>query len=130
MTDKEFAYWQNATEISKFQWAEDEVTYLNGRGRLYYTGGQDGYYMRVLPDGQFIIGTYEDAYPHIGEAMFTKKAEHKFENENDAFMAALKIGGKGFLIDLFKNDRPQFPLANDVFDEQSDDLEDGGIQML
>lgn len=130
MTDKEFAYWQNVTEISKFQWVEDKVTCLNGRGQLYYTGGQDGYYMRIFPDGQFTIGTYEGAYPHIGEAMFTKKAEHKFENENDAFMAALKIGGKGFLVDVFKNDSSQFLLENDAFGEQSDDLEAGGMQML
>ncbi len=51
-------------------WVEDAVSRLNGRGCLYYSGGESGIYMRITPDGTLQVGNYEGAIPHIGEALF------------------------------------------------------------
>lgn len=42
MTGQELKQWLAVTENSRYQWTEDEVTRLNGRGALYYFGGKDG----------------------------------------------------------------------------------------
>ncbi len=74
MTDMEVKQWMAVTENSRHQWTEDEITRLNGRGALYYFGGEDGVYIRIEPNGELSIGTYEGALPHIGKALFTRKA--------------------------------------------------------
>lgn len=73
MTDAEIKQWLAVTENSRYQWTKDEVTRRNGRGSLFYFGGENGIYMHVKPGGALDIGTYEGALPHIGEAMFTRK---------------------------------------------------------
>ena len=104
MTQSEFEYWQAITESSAHKWVEDNITRLNGNGALYYTGGKDGIYMRLSPDGKLTVGTYEGAIPHIGEAMFKRGAEHQYPDFNGAFEAACKLGGKQFLVDMFSQD--------------------------
>ena len=104
MTQSEFEYWQAITESSAHKWVEDNITRLNGNGALYYTGGKDGIYMRLSPDGKLMVGTYEDAIPHIGEAVFKRGAEHQYADFNSAFEAACQLGGKQFLVDLFSQD--------------------------
>ncbi|MDD3229890.1 MAG: hypothetical protein PHE09_11815 [Oscillospiraceae bacterium] len=47
------------------------------------------------------LGTYEGAFPHIGEALFTQKAEHQYASFDEAFQAACRIGCKQFLADMF-----------------------------
>jgi hypothetical protein len=78
MTQHEFEYWQAVTAESAHKWVEDRVTRLNGNGALFYTGGEDGQYMRLSPEGKLTVGTYEGAIPHIGEAMFRRGAEHQY----------------------------------------------------
>ena len=39
MTDLELKQWMAVTENSRYQWTQDEITRLNGRGALYYLGG-------------------------------------------------------------------------------------------
>ena len=75
MTKKELEQWQAVTNSSQYRWVEDRITRLNGRGMLYYTGGEDGCFMRITPEGNLTIGIYEGAFPHIGEACFQVKAE-------------------------------------------------------
>lgn len=101
MDKTEFDDWQAITQSSTHRWVEDSITRLNGNGGLYYTGGEDGCYMRLAPNGKLMVGTYEGAFPHIGEAMFNCKAEHQYPDFNAAFEAACQLGGKQFLIDLF-----------------------------
>ncbi len=107
MTDKELKYWQEVTNISTSQWVQDDVTSANGRGHLFYIGGETGHYMRISPDGNLEIGAYEGALPHIGEATFKPKAKHKYDNINDAFKTACSIGGREFMTDMFKGNIPQ-----------------------
>lgn len=104
MTQREFEYMQAITESSVHKWVEDNITRLNGNGALYYTGGEDGRYMRLSSDGKLTVGTYEGAIPHIGEAMFRREAEHQYADFNAAFEAACKLGGKQFLVDMFSQD--------------------------
>jgi hypothetical protein len=115
MNQKEFEYWQSVTAGSAYRWIEDAVTRLNGNGSLFYSGGEDGVYMRLTRGGKFSGGTYEGAVPHIGEACFIPKAEHQYADYNGAFEAALKLGGKQFLIDMFSQDSP--PQVMELDDE-------------
>ena len=101
MTDQELRQWLAVTENSRYQWTEDEITRLNGRGALYYFGGEDGTYIRIQPEGKLSVGTYEGAFPHIGEASFTQKAVMECGDFNQAFQKAVELGGQKFLQDMF-----------------------------
>ena len=89
MTDAEMRQWLAVTENSRFQWTEDKITSLNGRGALYYFGGEDG--------------IYKGAFPHIGEALFTRKAVMDCGDFNQAFQKAAQLGGRQFLQDMFSS---------------------------
>uniref|UniRef100_S0DDR4 Uncharacterized protein n=1 Tax=termite gut metagenome TaxID=433724 RepID=S0DDR4_9ZZZZ len=109
MTKDEFAGWQAVTESNRFKWVEDEIFRLNGRGSFYYTGGEDGIYMKIHKDGKLEGGTYEGAVPHIGEACFQVKATQQCKDYSEAFTAAMEAGGKKFLLDMFSGDAPATP---------------------
>jgi len=104
MTQDEFAYWQSRIENSRFQWTEDEIYRLNGRGAFYYHGGEDGVYIEIHKDGRLEAGTYKDAFPHIGDASFFVKTEQQCKDFNEAFTLAMGAGGKKFLLDMFSSD--------------------------
>ena len=106
-SEQNFKAWMAVTESSRFKWVEDEIYRLNGRGAMYYTGGEDGIYMRISNDGTLDAGNYEGAIPHIGEAMFTSAVNKQFPNFNDAYTAAMEAGGKQFLVDMFSGSEPQ-----------------------
>ena len=110
MTDQELERWLAVTANSQYQWTEDDVTRLNGRGALYYLGGEDGVYLRIQPEGTISIGTYEGAYPHIGEALFTPKAVQDCGDYNQALQTAMRLGGQKFLQDMFTASPSQEPL--------------------
>jgi len=103
MTDAEMRQWLAVTENSRFQWTEDKITSLNGRGALYYFGGEDGIYIRIQPGGELSVGTYKGAFPHIGEALFTRKAVMDCGDFNRAFQKAAQLGGRQFLQDMFSS---------------------------
>jgi len=100
MTKKEFAMWQAITKDSQFRWTEDEIYRLNGRGAFYYTGGEDGIYMKIQNDGMLEAGNYEGAIPHIGEAFFKPAVQRQCKDYNEAYTTAMEAGGKQFLIDM------------------------------
>lgn len=101
MTDQEFAHWTAKTQSSRHRWMEDEIVRLNGRGAMYYLGGEDGIYLHIHTDGRLEIGKYEGAVPHIGEAFFEVLADRQFKDFSEAFTAAIQLGGKQFLVDMF-----------------------------
>ena len=103
MTDAEMRQWLAVTENRRFQWTEDKITSLNGRGALYYFGGEDGIYIRIQPGGELSVGTYKGAFPHIGEALFTRKAVMDCGDFNRAFQKAAQLGGRQFLQDMFSS---------------------------
>ena len=75
MNQEEFNYWGEITAGSSCRWREDTITRLSGWGALYYMGGESGAFIRISPEGMLQMGTYEEAMPHIGEAISTVKAE-------------------------------------------------------
>ena len=101
MNDHEFEYWQAVTQSSKYRWREDEITRLNGNGTLFYTGGEDGMYLKLSPKNKITVGHYEGAFPHIGEAIFQCEVEHQCKDYNEAFQMLLQIGGTELLTDMF-----------------------------
>ena len=105
MTGAELKQWMAVTENSRYLWTEDEITRRNGRGALYYLGGEDGVYIRIQPEGELSVGTYEGALPHIGEAIFTRKAVMDCGSFDQAFQKAVELGGARFLLDMF-SDKP------------------------
>lgn len=111
MTQHEFEYWKEVMQNSRFRWVEDDITRLNGNGVLYYTGGEDGIYMRLSPDGLLTAGTYEEAFPHIGEAIFQPKTERRYDSFDKALEAAMGLGGKQFLVDLLTGSDTERTLA-------------------
>ena len=105
--EQNFAAWLAVIESSRYRWVEDEIYRLNGRGAMYYTGGEDGVYMRIQNDGQLEAGNYEDAFPHIGEATFKPVVTKQFDSFSKAYTAAMEAGGKRFMIDMFSGSEPQ-----------------------
>lgn len=49
------------------------------------------------------VGTYKGAFPHIGEALFTRKAVMDCGDFNRAFQKAAQLGGRQFLQDMFSS---------------------------
>lgn len=107
MTQGEMEQWKNLTNNSKNSWIEDIATSLNGRGELYYIGGVNGCFMRIMPDGKLMVGTYEGAIPHIGEACFKIGFEKKYASKEEALQEAYSLGGIKFLTDLFLGGQEQ-----------------------
>ncbi|MFT4104847.1 MAG: hypothetical protein QM657_03720 [Lacrimispora sp.] len=121
MDKQEWECWLSITAGSTHKWVEDSIFRLNGRGVMYYTGGEDGVYIQISKDGILELGIYEGALPHIGEAFFDVMKKEKFVDFNEAFQMACQIGGKKFLMDLFSTDQvPQNLIENDSI--QKDDF--------
>ena len=99
--EQNFAAWMEVTESSRYKWLEDEIYRLNGRGAMYYTGGEDGVYMRISNDGKLEAGSYEGAIPHIGEAIFTPVVTKQFDSFSESYTVAMEAGGKQFMTDMF-----------------------------
>lgn len=112
MDKAEFEQWMEVTRSSRHRWVEDEVTRLNGRGALYYMGGENGLFIKIGTDGVLRAGTYEGALPHMGEAVFTVKAEKKFDSWEQAYQQALEAGGIKFLMDMFSYDEREQPVTS------------------
>ena len=109
-SEQTFSAWISATESKRYRWVEDEIYRLNGRGAMYYTGGEDGVYMRISNDGKLEAGRYEGAIPHIGEALFHTAVVRQFGSFADAYKAAMETGGRQFLIDMFSGGKVPQPL--------------------
>ena len=106
-SDQNFASWIAITESSRYRWVEDEIYHLNGRGAMYYKGGEEGIYMCIRKDGTIEAGRYEDAFPHIGDATFTPLVSKSYESYAKAYQAALEATGVPFLVDMFSSTRHQ-----------------------
>jgi hypothetical protein len=132
MTEKEYAYWKAVTESSRFRWVEDEIYRLNGRGALYYSGGEDGVYIRIDKDGLLTAGRYEGAIPHIGKATFSEQIEKQYADFNAAYTAMLEAGDKQFLVDMLTAQeitplQGTFSESEHAYGEEDQDM--GGIQL-
>ena len=111
MTRQEFKKWQEITKSSHDHWIEDEIYRLNGRGVMYYRGGEDGIYIKIEQNGKLEIGDYTEAFPHIGEACYKPVFCQQYDNFNAAYKEAMEIGGVQFLKELLS--RPDVTVSTD-----------------
>ena len=85
MNKAEFKAWKAHTELSKTSWILDPVhNGQRGQNYLFHRGGKNGQFIEVYDGGLVVIGDYEGAYPHIGEAAFAPLYEKAFENSEEA----------------------------------------------
>lgn len=98
----EYDLWLAETKKSEYQWMLDEITRLNKGDLLLYKGGMDGIFIEIQKDGLLLIGKYEGAIPHIGDAIFTTTAKKQFENQDKAIQRAVNVGGLDFLLAFFR----------------------------
>jgi len=110
-SEQNFAAWMAVTKSSEHRWVEDEIYRLNGRGAMYYTGGEDGIYLRIQADGTLEAGNYEGAFPHIGEATFMPVVTKEYDSYSAAFQAAMEAGGKQFMVDMLSGSESPSPAA-------------------
>ncbi len=121
MTRNEFDAWMAETDASRLQWREDVIYRLNGRGFMYYSGGEDGVFVRADSDGKLVAGRYEGAIPHIGEALFRPVVTKQFDNPSRAFTAMAEAGGIQFVIDMFsQSNAPSAAPSNEREGEPKD----------
>lgn len=100
MDMNEYRAWMAETKKSETQWNFDFISWHNKKEILAYTGGVNGQYVSIEQNGEMQIGTYEGAYPHIGEAIFKRRAHKKYQDFNEALTRAIEIGGMTFLVDF------------------------------
>jgi hypothetical protein len=101
MTKDEFDKWMEETKGSRRRWTVDQVRLHNHGEYLFYKGGVDGIFIEVQRGGSVLIGEYEGAIPHIGEALF--KVEHMqkvADTVSAALVHTLERLGLTFLMEL------------------------------
>ena len=94
MTKLEAEKWCTLTNSSKNKWTLDEITANNKGIYLFYIGGEEGNFIEVLKTGLMNVGTYQGAFPHIGEAIFPVLKSKQFKDQNAAldYLFNSKIG--------------------------------------
>jgi hypothetical protein len=93
MTRGELRAWTKITEGSKHRWTLDSITWANRSELLFYRGGANGKFIWINPGGKLQLGTYVDAFPHIGEATFTVTFTKQFGSIREATDGLLAIAG-------------------------------------
>jgi hypothetical protein len=88
----EFKAWEVRIASGIKHWIEDKVLSHNQKCAFFYRGGEDGVYIKIGKDGSFDAGTYEGAYPHIGEAMFRRLIHEQFDSYDAAYQRVVKLG--------------------------------------
>jgi len=100
MTANEFKNWAAKTASSRTCWTVDEITRHNQGTYLIYRGGTAGNFIEIDKTGLLELGTYEDAIPHIGDAMFRVTFRKQFPDQDAALKRCLEVGGRNFLVDI------------------------------
>ena len=100
MTNQELLGWLKVTDGSVRFWTVDEVTLRNKDEYLIYKGGEAGDFIQVSEDGKLTFGTYEYAWPHIGDACFQVKSTKQFDTQSEALTKLIEVVGSSFLMDF------------------------------
>ena len=78
-------------------WMKDEVNWHNKKEVFFYTGGENGKYVRCDKTGLLEVGTYEGAVQNIGDALFKRKMKKQYSSQREALERAVYSGGMAFL---------------------------------
>ena len=100
MTNQDIEMWMRFTESSRFQWRSDPIFESRGEYMFFYGGSKVGVYMHIDKTGTMTLGEYQDAVPHIGDALFCAHGEVPYRSQDEAFQHAVTIGGCRFLKDM------------------------------
>lgn len=95
--------WIEYTRSRRGLWTVDPIhDGRDGRDFLCYAPSLDdatkGVYVMIDQDGTAKAGTYEDAYPHIGEACFLARWNHRYASFNEAFARVAERLGVAYLL--------------------------------
>jgi len=101
MTKQEQEIWQTITESGGDGWTEDTVFRLTGRGALYRWGDSDGRYISVSSNGLLSVGSFNEAFPHMGKAFFTPEWSRQYAGFDKAMDAAHELGGEEFWDEVY-----------------------------
>jgi len=99
MTKQEFENWKAETARSAHKWQIDPI-HNQPTDTLIYKGGEDGHFINVSGN-RVVVGTYEGAIPHIGEALFRPVGTVECRDNKDAWKRLLERAGVPFLLELF-----------------------------
>jgi hypothetical protein len=100
MTKEEFDAWKKWCKSSRRKWIIDPIhNGRNGKDVLAHIGGDSGKYVSIDPSGFMMLGSYTDATPHIGEALFKEEGRKHYSNFFEAVEKAV-AAGLGFLEEL------------------------------
>lgn len=100
MDINEYNAWIEETRRSNFNWNMDEVAKENRGEYFFYIGGESGRFIRIDGTGKMDLGTYEEAVPHIGDALFRVEASKQYASQAEALNRAIQNGGMSFLMDF------------------------------
>lgn len=99
MNKDEFEAWSEETARSKGCWMSDPIAESKG-GWLFYRGGESGRFIMISSSGYLQVGLYDWAIPHIGEAVFSTKADRKYRNADEALQVVFDVLGSAFVEDF------------------------------
>lgn len=99
MTKEEFELWKAETAKSQNKWQIDPI-HNKPTDTLIYKGGQDGFFVNIH-NNKVVLGKYEGAMPHIGEALFKPIGVVECKDNNEAWKRLLERANIPFLKDLF-----------------------------
>lgn len=78
-------------------WTRDKCFENNQDLALFaHIGGADGVYVRITRDGEFEVGRYTGAIPHIGDACFYVLGKKHFASDIEARQRAAEMFGAAF----------------------------------
>lgn len=101
MNKSEYEKWREWTLSTRDQWVVDPI-----HGKPYdclmHIGGEDGKYIWIRGP-HLMIGNYEMAIPHIGDAKFGLLAERTFTSNNAAWKYLLERSEIPALVILYHN---------------------------
>lgn len=102
MTKDEFQGWLAETKSNRNGWRRDECQIHNRHLVLWaYCGGvEQGNWVEITQNGGVSLGTYKDAFPHVGEAVFRIYWTHQYPTVAEAIASLTGSGGLGGLRSL------------------------------
>ncbi len=104
-SSSDYAAWVRFMRSRRGRWTVDPIhDGENGRRLLCFCPGladeTRGVFVEVEADGTVCAGTYEGAFPHIGEALFRGRWERNFGTQGEALRVVAERLGVPFLLGL------------------------------
>lgn len=96
MDENELKAWTDFTDGSADRWTVDPVHDGSREDLLLFVGGRSGRFIHAYHE-DMIVGRYEDAVPHIGEASFTVLYREAHGSYGKVLARISELYGSGFI---------------------------------